>query len=234
MHMKKRLTGALIIVALLVVLVPEILPDPAARLVGEGAAPAAEGPPLRTYLMDLGGAGRAESDQSALAPQAGPPPPLTIAPVIVMEPTSVPPSPASERPAVPAVSVQSAPNRPVAANAAKSDQPSRESSPRPSAAQSQAERSSAAPASPATPRAESIAPSGGWWVQMGSFSQSANAQQLAQTLSKSGFPTQVSPMRSNGKDLYRVRAGPVVDRAAAEALRTRLAEAGHKGTLVAP
>jgi cell division septation protein DedD len=72
-------------------------------------------------------------------------------------------------------------------------------------------------------------------VQLGSFSQQANAQQLAQTLTQSGFPAQVSSTSSQGKQLYRVRAGPVADRAAAQALQARLTRAGHKGSsLVAP
>jgi cell division septation protein DedD len=74
----------------------------------------------------------------------------------------------------------------------------------------------------------------GWWVQLGSFSARANADRLAGTLGSSGYSVRVSPTTKNGKELYRVLAGPSDDRAAAVALQARLAAAGHKGTLVAP
>lgn len=207
--MKERLTGALILVALLVILVPEILPGPVAdRPAGEEVpAPAADGPPLRTYSLELGAGGdRAGAGQSALAPQAAPPV-----------------AAAASREAEPA------PREPALAPPVR-DQGKPESTPRASAEVAPAEVA----AKPAAAAANGAAQAGNWWVQLGSFSQAENAQRLAQSLVKSGFRAQVSPMRSQGKDLYRVRSGPVADRAAAEALRARLAEAGHKGTLVAP
>ena len=75
---------------------------------------------------------------------------------------------------------------------------------------------------------------GSWWVQLGSFSARANADRLRGTLSAAGYPVSVSPTMSKGKELFRVRAGPVADREAAVALQSRLSAAGHKGTLVAP
>lgn len=69
---------------------------------------------------------------------------------------------------------------------------------------------------------------------MGSFSQTANADRVVKELGAAGIPARVSAVRSNGKELFRVRAGPVADRAAAEQLRGRVAAAGHKGTLVPP
>jgi cell division septation protein DedD len=74
----------------------------------------------------------------------------------------------------------------------------------------------------------------GWWVQLGSFSARTNADRLAGSLGSSGYSVRVSPTTKNGKELYRVLAGPSDDRAAAVALQARLATAGHKGTLVAP
>jgi len=88
----------------------------------------------------------------------------------------------------------------------------------------------ATPAAAPTPAAGSNA----WWVQIGSFSQTGNADRVVKELGAAGIPARVSPIRSNGKELFRVRAGPVADRAAAEQLRRRVEAAGHKGTLVAP
>ena len=71
-------------------------------------------------------------------------------------------------------------------------------------------------------------------MQLGSFSTRANADRLVATLSSAGYSLRVSPTKKNGKELYRVLAGPSEDRAAAVALQGRLSAAGHKGTLVAP
>lgn len=205
-HVKERLTGALILVALLVILVPEILPGPVANRAAREPGPetAAEGPPLRSFSLELGANGRPiETDQSALAPQAVAPP---------QDATRSAPTPLEE-------------------SGVKTDQGKPESN-----ARRDTNEASVEAVAPATNpvAAERPVPAGSWWVQLGSFSQAANAQRLVQTLTRAGFSAQVSPTRSKGADLYRVRAGPVGDRAAAEALRTRLSDAGHKGTLVAP
>jgi DedD protein len=83
--------------------------------------------------------------------------------------------------------------------------------------------------------AKSSAAAGKWWVQLGSFESLAKAQALVQRLRDTGFSMDVSRTRKDGKDLYRVRAGPVADRAAARALQTRLVAAGQKDpALIAP
>lgn len=71
-------------------------------------------------------------------------------------------------------------------------------------------------------------------MQLGSFSSADNAQRLARELRAKGFTIEVSAVKSGGKELHRVRAGPEADRNAATGLRTRLAAAGQQGTLVAP
>lgn len=194
-HVKERLTGALILVALLVVVVPEMLSGPAPRASGgDSAVTEADGPPLRTYSMDLGAPRPgAAADQSALAPQAASP-----------KEEAKPAAPVTPQPAVTAP-VENAAPEPIHDTAAMPEAP------------------------PVVAAAGSR-----WWVQVGSFSQSANAGRITRQLGDAGFPAVVSPVKSNGKELFRVRAGPVADRAAAEALRERLAAAGHKGTLVAP
>jgi DedD protein len=76
---------------------------------------------------------------------------------------------------------------------------------------------------------------GKWWVQVGSYASRDNAQRKAQKLHDGGYSAEVSQTSQNGAELYRVRAGPVVDREAAAALRARLVKAGEKNpTLVAP
>ena len=81
--MKERLTGAIILVALIVLLVPELLtgpirmrPVPAATAATVGAGDAAHGePPLRSYTMTLGAPPPAEAGPPAVSPQAPPVPP---------------------------------------------------------------------------------------------------------------------------------------------------------------
>jgi cell division septation protein DedD len=85
------------------------------------------------------------------------------------------------------------------------------------------------------PAAPAVVPAGKWWVQVGSFESGDNAQRLAKKLRAAGYTIDVSRSRTKGKDLYRVRAGPVTDRAAASLLQDRLATAGEKNSsLVAP
>lgn len=219
-RVKERLTGALILVALLVIVVPEMLsgPDvpPAAQPDQEAAD---DGPPLRSYTMELGGK---QSDQSALTPQ-------TMAQAVTEAPAA-PASTSAPAPAAPAPAPTPPPATAASTPAAPAATPA--PAPAPAAAESRAPtRPSSPPAAPApTPAAGSNA----WWVQVGSFSQTANADRVVKELGAAGIAARVSAVRSNGKELFRVRAGPVNDRAAAEALRSRLAAAGHKGTIVPP
>jgi DedD protein len=79
---KERLTGAIILVALIVLLVPELLTGPirlrpapaAAAAVGAGSAARGE-PPLRSYTMTLGATPPVEESPPVVSPQAPPTPP---------------------------------------------------------------------------------------------------------------------------------------------------------------
>jgi DedD protein len=73
---------------------------------------------------------------------------------------------------------------------------------------------------------------GGWMVQLGVFSIQANAERLAQELKSQGFHALVSESSGGGRPLWRVRSGPVAERAAAEQLNARLRAAGHAGSVV--
>jgi len=74
--------------------------------------------------------------------------------------------------------------------------------------------------------------SGGWVVQVGVFAKQANAERLVHDLQEQGFRTQISENTSGGRTLWRVRTGPVAERAAAEQLSARLRAAGHVGSVV--
>jgi cell division septation protein DedD len=66
-------------------------------------------------------------------------------------------------------------------------------------------------------------------VQLGSFSKRDNAERLAGDLKRKGFSSAVLGGGGSSGSLFRVRAGPVGDKAAAEALAARLAAAGFGG-----
>lgn len=67
---------------------------------------------------------------------------------------------------------------------------------------------------------------GGWAVQVGALKAEADANALRDRLKAAGYTAFVDKVQSNGSTLWRVRAGPEVDRAAADKLR-----AGIKDTL---
>lgn len=64
---------------------------------------------------------------------------------------------------------------------------------------------------------------GGWAVQLGAFGAEADANKLRDRLRASGFDGYVDSIPSNGRQLWRVRAGPVNERAAAEQLKAQIA-----------
>jgi len=87
-------------------------------------------------------------------------------------------------------------------------------------------------AAPAKAEPAKAAPTGTYFVQLGVFVNRASADRLERTLRRQGFTPIVKEVTASGKRMYRVRVGPEVDRAAANALLKRLSEAGHKGSVV--
>jgi DedD protein len=61
-----------------------------------------------------------------------------------------------------------------------------------------------------------------WVVQLGSFSSKVNADKLNLNLRKSGFPAFVEPSTKKGEASYRVRVGPEILRADADALLKKI------------
>ncbi len=73
---------------------------------------------------------------------------------------------------------------------------------------------------------------GMWAVQLGSFSSQDNAERLAADLRKRGFAAFLSQLATDSGQLHRVRVGPQKDRESAEAMAQRLSKAGHEGQVV--
>jgi DedD protein len=204
---KERLTGAIILVALIVLLVPELLTGPV-RSTPRAAAvvSSAEGAPLRAYTINLADEAR---DRSATVDASGPQPPAPLpAPA---QPLAVA-SPAAA--ADPAVAPLPAPSAAAATGAAQV------------APTSTATSGAVAPSPPAAAGSAE-----GFMVQLGSFASRTNAERLARQVRAQGFQASVS-QGASGRHLYRVRVGPARDHAAASALAQQLRSAGHSGSIV--
>ncbi|HEX4049802.1 MAG TPA: SPOR domain-containing protein [Steroidobacteraceae bacterium] len=207
-RLKERLTGAAILVALIVLIVPEIFHDRrnASPPAGSNTAAPAGAKPVssRSYTIELA-PGRAATvqppaDEPRLAAGASQP---------AAEPQ-------------PAAGVARIPGR-VAAPAA-----SRVPAGPPAPA-----RVSEAPAKARVATlASSHARSGGWTVQLGLFAKSANAVRLAHTAQSHGFAVEIS--RFGPRGLYRVAVAGIPDRAAAEQLSHRLRGAGLPAAILGP
>jgi len=69
------------------------------------------------------------------------------------------------------------------------------------------------------------APAGDYFVQIGSFTDIANAQTLSNQV-QSSLPVTIVPARVNGADYFRVRVGPLLNRSEAERTQQDLSYAG--------
>jgi DedD protein len=213
-RLKERLTGAAILVALIVLVVPELFhgqhEDVAANTSSSG-----EGPPVRSYTIDLsnGPARKAplQSTDSAADPNAGTTPASGSA--------------ASAPAAAPAVTT------PAAVAPAAPSPPAASTPPLTTASKP---RQAAAPVSAAQP-SHAVAKSvnaGTWSVQLGLFASRDNAERLMHSAQSKGF--QVSVSEADGKGLYHVLASGLADRGAAQTLQGRLQTQGFQAAVVAP
>jgi DedD protein len=85
---------------------------------------------------------------------------------------------------------------------------------------------------PAAKPAATESATGMWAVQLGSFSNEANAERLAADLRKNGYAAFLSQHKASSGSLHRVRVGPQKDRESAEAVARKLGGDGHKGQVV--
>jgi DedD protein len=104
---------------------------------------------------------------------------------------------------------------------------------KPSAAKTTVAKADDAPAAkPAATGSAAESSTGMWAVQLGSFSNEANAERLAADLRKNGYAAFLSQHKSSSGSLHRVRVGPQKDRESAEAVASKLGGDGHKGQVV--
>jgi DedD protein len=172
---KERLTGAVILVGLIVVLVPELLSGPIRRPVNlHGPGLPAEEPPLRSYTINL--ADEPHGDSAAVRPQPSAP--------ATAEPAAAPATSGAGQPTLPPVTDAPPPAPPVTTTPATA--PAR-AAVAASAPPSRLPPAALAPA--AATRAASSATA--YAVQIGSFANRANAERLAQQVRALGYPVSV-------------------------------------------
>lgn len=210
--LKARLIGAVVLVLLAVLLIPELLSGrkPVEAPVEEGSGPRG----TRTFTIELGGG----------SPPGGAP---ESSPAIAM------PTP---RPATDAGSTAAAAEEPAAPSA-----PTADPSPpavEPAAAREAGETPAVAgsakePAAP--PQAVEPAPPAGagkWFVQVGAFGTAEAANRLVRDLRGDDYPALVVPVTRGGRTLHRVRVGPAPDKPGAEQLALRLKARGLPAAIV--
>ena len=211
---KQRLTGAVILVALFVLLVPELLTGPRVADAPDGTS-TDEG--MRRYTIDL--------DAAA--------PPAQTAASAAQSPVALPP--VAENRAQPGEAA--APATPEIAAAATTAAP-RAQTPKPPVstppvpAQVTPASSAAIPAPAPSQAALPPAARGSFAVQLGTFGNRENADKLVRDMTAKGFAAFVAPFTKDGHELYRVRVGPTRDRTAAEALAGQLRHIGQSGSIV--
>jgi DedD protein len=234
-RVKERLIGASILVALIVLVVPELLSGPKsaappAKLATTFPANAPE--PTRNVTLDLatskapantevepaetqGSAASAVS--SAKDGEASPAAPAPASPT-AGSPSAGPSSSAAPPTAAPtgAAPITAAPATAAPRGAAS-----------PTAGPTTLKPVETASQSPISARAN-------WAVQLGSFASRANAENLSRQLKGQGFSVYVLPGGSNASVRYRVRVGPLADRDSAERMAAKLKSIGHVSSLVAP
>jgi DedD protein len=211
-QLKERLTGAAILVVVVVLAVPAMFrgrPDAAAGV----AEPGESAVPLHTYTLAEGSAATTvQSPGQSVGPpagQAGDPPvgPPTGAPRA--EPSAQPPAQAPPQPPA-AAPPEALRNEPVSAPVADPGSETRRAAPRPAVGRP----------------AGTAAPKGGWAVQVGSFRVRELADRMAREVNAKGFKVHVAG--PDGRGLYRVRTAFQADKEAALALRQQMASRGLK------
>jgi DedD protein len=221
-RLKERLTGAAILVALVVLVVPELFHGHAADR--DGGAAAGEGPPLRSYTIDLGGTHTAPM-QLSTAPARADASAIPAGPA----PTGAAPTATVSTPAAAAVAPAAAAQPPVAqtsaAAAAVASAPARTPNARVSLVYAPGE--TRASHDHRGPRA-----SGSWSVQLGLFAKRANAEHLLHTAQAKGFSASLS--RPDARGRYQVRMAGLTTRTQAVTLAARLRAAGLPAATIGP
>jgi DedD protein len=198
--MKERLVGAAVLVAIAVIVIPMILGGHQHKHAAGQKAPRpnAQKAPHQEYRMDL-----ASNSPATLTRPA----PVTSAPAH-----------RQQTPAAPA-------DKAVASSRSMTAPTEHASKPPANSPERAVVENAPAASKPAPGAATAAPPSGGWAVQAGSFSKQDNARDVTSALKHKGYHAFISAHRVGGDVFYRVRVGPVPNRARAEALAPQVGKA---------
>lgn len=204
-------------------------PDPEAEATPEVPVASVSVPPLEERGFDK------PEDKTQDAPAEAAPEPASAPPVESQENTQAQPVPAAQVPGTAKPAVKGKPEtKPITQSESKvaakqvpsvpegTAAPSVPPPPQPPAARAMP---APMPATSAPKPAKPLAPGQGYLVQMGVFSNIANAEDLKGRLDKAGIPAHIEA---------RVQVGPFKNKAEAEAAQKKLAEMGLSGLLLSP
>ena len=216
--LRNRLTGAVILVLLAVLLLPELLTGAggtATRTPSTAGATPEGGAPLQTLQIDLSGTARGP------AGSAPPPPEVMDGQAEGLDVDPAAPPPVVRLPVPEAITTAPPTAAPPAAVP-------------PTAAPPTAAPPTAAPPTAAPPTAVSVDPTATrFYVQVGTFATRERAVIAQKDLARRGFKVTINETTSGARRLHRVRVGPVADRAAAVALEARLRSLAPDRAIVA-
>lgn len=131
------------------------------------------------------------------------------------------------RPAAPASAVAAVPEAPASAGGAATA-PARP----PEAVPPTSRRDPAAILSGGTPSTASAPAAFDYYVQVGAFSRTEDAEQQRAKLAIMGYSARISEREQSGRPVFRVRLGPYTTRDEADAMQARLGESGVEARLV--
>ncbi|HEY6984593.1 MAG TPA: SPOR domain-containing protein [Rhodanobacteraceae bacterium] len=193
LSLKQRLLGAVVLIALAIIFVPMFLSRPAPQQTSETVNLAIPPAPDREFQNRVL---PIDATQDAAKNTA--------------QPVTSESLPTVETPARPAEIAQPTTPTPAPAPASEAAKP---------------EASAAAPA-PSAPKAAESSPgraaNGHFFVHLGVYAETKNADDLVGALKQGGYPAFAEASAFQGKPAERVRVGPYEDRAAAEAARLRI------------
>jgi len=219
-RLKERLTGAAILVALIVILVPQMFRGQGGGTTAASSSSSSggEGAPIRSYTIDLSNnpkrsAPVQSTNESAEAVPAAPTPAQTANPILPAPATLAPPPPAQPPPAPP-------PAPPATASAVHV------------AKVATTPPSSAPPSPPASTGAAKAAANAGWSVQLGLFAKRENAERQMNDAKARGIAVSISS--ADAKGMFHVRVSGLADRASAQAMEQKLKAQGLPAAVVPP
>jgi DedD protein len=222
-QLKARLIGAVVLVVIAVLLIPELLSG--RKATSPLSADGGPGGGTRTITIDIGSGARSPisepSGDAAQPPTQSKGPSAAQAPLLTQPPPEVQLQSTSESPS------QSSPSKP-----APSQLPP-QSTPEPAPTVAVQPSPDVAQVAPPSAKPAAASPKGGWTVQVGAFGSAATARKMVGDLSAAGFNAYVSPISRSGKTLHRVRVGHPADRPGAEQLAAKLKGRGLPATVVA-